>query len=332
MIARTVSLAHSQRISLEHDDLLRSERVTRSALTTITVPDAESHTPLTDEKFNTSRRGQRGRYCTTSLDCHLDLNERCVQRGTHSICDCREPFIRDPKTNSCELKRAVRIVMAFAKLSFSTELAKKSTPAYIRTRERVEKTMNSVISYSSVLSTGVHGIRAVNFSDTPNGLSSACYLFVRESLYRQLSLDALSLLLVKEMSVAVHELNNTHKSGDYDIEVIEIDTDVNPCEIEELNYCSNFAECGRTKSGGFYCQCRERYTDLSPHRTFTGEQCVIECPEAYCANDGHCHVDSKTSALYCTCNNWNVGARCQYSGVVVFSVLGVVVILLLLGE
>lgn len=267
------------------------------------------------------------RFCTTSTDCHLDLNERCVSQGTFSVCDCREPFLRDAATNSCEIKRAVRIGVKFCALSFTPELSKKNTPLYIRMKELAEKTIMSIVAYSPVLALGVSEARVSDFSD--GSLQATCYLFVRESLYRRGSMEALSLLLVKEISVAVHELNATKDASPaYDMVVTELDTAINPCALSELNYCSDEAVCVPSKYG-FACKCDERFTDTSPHPAFPGETCSIECPESYCQNGGHCHVGKRDAVLYCTCNNWNVGARCQYSGIVVFSVLGVVVVLLL---
>ncbi|KAI1287641.1 hypothetical protein HDE_09895 [Halotydeus destructor] len=289
-------------------------------------------------KSRTSRLKSTGdgkvRYCTSSADCHLDLNERCVLRTSRSVCQCREPFERNARTNSCDLKRAVKVSVDFVQLPYVAELSRKNTPAHIRTKELVESTLLAVFDNSDTLRNGVSQVRGSNFSAAPvsgGHLRTSFYLYIREPLYTQPSVDALALLLIKEISVSVHELNSSsNATANFDLQVSEMEADIDPCELAELNYCSPDATCTPDKDGGFRCECNDRFTDISPHPVYRGEQCTVECPESYCANGGHCHVDHKGVQFYCTCNNWNVGGRCQYSGIVVFSVLGLVVLLLLL--
>lgn len=321
--------------------------------------------------------GDDSRFCSSPLECHLDMNERCVRSPSGgSFCGCREPFYRNSKSGICELKQPVQLVLRFNSIPFMEEFGKKNTPEFIKARELMEIILFEVIKSSTVLSELIKDIKILKFSG--GSLQVTCLLLLvnpglkseeEHSSRARLRKDSLALLLVKEISVAAHDLNSTtrvpigssynnpetSKAGNgsqdnsssssssdnyspgitksFDFSITEIETNVNPCSFDDLNYCDERAKCvhfgAESFGGGFSCTCAESLTDHSPHPSYRGEICTIQCPENYCENNGHCHVDPVDSKLYCTCNNWNVGMRCQYSGIVVFSVLGVVMLLLL---
>ena len=223
-----------------------------------------------------------------------------------------------------------------------TEYLKKTTPGFIRMKELTESTLRNIVNTSSQLTECVKDIRVVSFQrpldETPSdgpSLEAEVLIYITNSLYQSIKSreNSLALVFVKEISVAVHELNTSRFSSnpEFDAAVTQIEGDVDPCQVDDLNYCSADSSCFMTTStdNRYACLCKDRFTDLSPHPRFPGEICSLECPDDYCSNDGYCHVDRTSNELYCTCNHWNVGSRCQYSGIVVFSVLGVIVLLLL---
>ena len=213
----------------------------------------------------------------------------------------------------------------FNSLEYSKDLSRKNSPSFLRTKEVIEMTLLEVFRSSSVLKNLIKDIKVMEFSS--GSLTASFLLLMADTSSAAKTKESLALLLVKEISVSIHELNTSRSSSAYNMVVTEIETDVNACQFDDLNYCSPDALCIKTREG-FACVCSDRHVDHSPHPSYLGEVCKVECPENYCENNGHCHID-KESRLYCTCNNWNVGLRCQYSGVVVFSVLGLVMILLL---
>ena len=280
--------------------------------------------------------------CSSNSDCHIDLNERCVQVSylPYMICGCGQAFVRNNVNGVCELKKGVRIVLRFNSLAFVSEYLKTTTPGFIRMRELTESTLLSIVNSSSQLTDCVKDIRIVSFQKPPDepsneaSLEAEALIYITNSLYQSIKSreNSLALVFVKEISVSIHELNNSRFSTnpEFDVVVTQIEADVDPCQVDDLNYCSPNSLCFFALNENRYsCSCKDRFTDLSPHPRFLGEVCSLECPDNYCSNDGHCHVDKVSSALYCTCNHWNVGSRCQYSGIIVFSVLGVIFLLLL---
>lgn len=281
--------------------------------------------------------------CLLNTDCHLDLNERCIQDQSipYTICGCGHAFVRNDINNVCELKRGIKLVIKFASLPFVHEYFRNNTPAFVRLKELAEVTLNTVIQSSQKLSECVKDVSVTSFrssmsGNNSNSVESETLIYITNSLYTSIKAreTSLALVFVKEISISVHDLNRTkfHTNPEFDLLVTEIEADIDPCHIPDLNYCSQESSvCLRhEKDNMFRCECRDRFTDQSPHPLFPGEVCSLECPDDYCSNDGHCHVDRRSSDLYCTCNHWNVGSRCQYDGIIVVSVLAVIVILLLL--
>jgi hypothetical protein len=289
------------------------------------------------------------------IDCHLDLNERCIQEPgmAYTTCGCGRAFVRRSGHESvCELKRGIRLLIRFASLSFVSELFRPATPSFIRMKELTQLTLRSVVHASDSLSQCVKDMRILSFKsssssscshslpDPRNCVEAETLVYITDSLFQQIVTreTSLALVFVKEISVSVHQLNRTNfsKSPQFDLTVMEIESDVDPCLLPDLNFCSptDSSLCLRSESSDsrtvFSCECKDRFSDLSPHPLFPGEVCRLQCPHDYCSNDGHCHVDRSSSHLYCTCNHWNVGSRCQYDGIVVVSVLAVIVLLLLL--
>ncbi|XP_076315018.1 uncharacterized protein LOC143227459 [Tachypleus tridentatus] len=105
---------------------------------------------------------------------------------------------------------------------------------------------------------------------------------------------------------------------------------INPCQYEELNYCSKNADClpDTSKAGGFRCVCREKYTDNSPDDDYPGEVCIAICPNNYCRNNGHCRVGSDDN-FYCSCAEWYVGERCEIPGLAIIGAVAAIAVVLL---
>lgn len=279
--------------------------------------------------------------CMSHADCHIDLNERCVHVAflPYMVCGCGQSFVRNTSNNVCELKRGIRLVFRFNSLPFAPEYYRTNTPGFIRMKELIETTLFIVINASTQLSQCVKDTRVISFrrphdDPTDSSLEAETLMFITNSLYQSIKSreKSLALVFVKELAVSIHAINASRydTSPEFDAIITEIEADINSCAMSDLNYCSTDASCMFfERENRFSCMCRDRFTDTSPHPRYQGEICSLECPEDYCSNDGHCHVDKLTASLYCTCNHWNVGARCQYSGIVVFSILGIVVILLL---
>lgn len=280
--------------------------------------------------------------CSSNADCHIDLNERCITSFLpYMTCGCGQAFTRNKQSNVCELKRGVRMVFRFDSLAFLPEYSKKTTPGFIRMKELTESTLGSLVNSSSQLTDCVKDIQVVSFQKGNDELTNEASLeaealiYITNSLYQAVKSrkKSLALVIVKEISVLVHQLNSSRfaTNPEFDVVATQIDADVDPCFVDDLNYCSPNSLCFFALNDNRYsCSCKDRFTDLSPHPRFPGEICSLECPDDYCSNDGYCHVDKAYSRLYCTCNHWNIGSRCQYSGIIVFSVLGVIVLLLLL--
>ncbi|RWS28117.1 serine-rich adhesin for platelets-like protein [Leptotrombidium deliense] len=277
------------------------------------------------------------RSCMSIADCHLDLNERCISNGSRSVCSCRHPFLKDRQTNSCEILEGVKIVVRFGSTSFSQDLKRKNSPQFIEMKDLTENILLLLFKRSQSLSDAVTGIRVDDFDE--GSLLVNAFVFIQTSVIkRRNNMKKLDLLFATEFTSVISKLNNSF--GNFgplinasDVSIVEVDIGVNPCDFSELNYCSGNAECIPNRghfNAAFLCKCRDGFTDTSPHPLHLGESCTVECPVSYCSNGGHCHISQEDNSLFCTCQQWNLGNRCQYSGIVVLIVFGVVVLLLML--
>lgn len=292
----------------------------------------------------TSDSERFGSSCASHRDCNSILNERCVD----STCQCGHFFSRLTSDDVCELKKLIRVTFKFDSIVFSPEYNLPNSPGSVHLRDKLETALTAVINANSVLNQSVIEIRVINFSRSNFGhgsfettstdrlsnlLEATCFMHIAGNIASRST--RLQTTFVSQIVIAINQLNASLYSSkpEYDMRIISLETQINPCEDDvNMNYCSTSASCiynGRDDS--YSCSCGTKYTDTSPNvESFPGEVCSLRCPDDYCSNDGYCHVDHDNSLLYCTCNHWNVGARCQYSGLVVFSVLGVIVLLLLL--
>lgn len=285
--------------------------------------------------------------CTVHTDCHIGLNERCFD----SICTCGPSFSRSKSSDICELKKIMKVVLKFDSVNFSPEYNLPNSPGAIKLREKLESALGELVKTNSILNASVIEIKVINFSKSsfargslepsslssninmPNILEAECIISIGGHVTSKS--ERLQTVFVSEIVVAINQLNSSKYTDnpEYDMRVISLETNINPCNGEfGSNYCSSSANCiYNEKELSYTCSCGNKYTDTSPNsQMYPGEVCSLRCPDDYCSNDGYCHVDFENSLLYCTCNHWNVGSRCQYSGLVVFSVLGVIVFLLLL--
>ncbi|RWS13647.1 serine-rich adhesin for platelets-like protein [Dinothrombium tinctorium] len=323
---------------------------TKSNKTTDTIPfiSMSSHKDVSINSSNISESNfenelllqpskQKPRICLRSSDCQLDLNERCVPNGSHRICSCAQPFRKNSETNVCEIISGVKIVARFGSTAYKADLNRVNSPTFIKMKNWAENALWSLIRQSSILSEGISEIKVIGFSK--GSLLVHALILIHSSLIRNRKrIKKLDLVLATEFSLVIDNFskqldNFGTQVNASDITIIDINTDVNPCELNELNYCSKNAICVQSNEHslnlGFQCKCKKGYADSSPHPSYLGESCSVECPQSYCSNDGHCHVDDE-NGLYCTCQDWNIGPRCQYSGVIVLSALAVIVALLML--
>ncbi|XP_015789455.1 uncharacterized protein LOC107366380 isoform X2 [Tetranychus urticae] len=318
--------------SVIHSSLTSTSSPIKSSVTSLfpTALGVESH----DENHSNYR------LCSSPYNCHLHLNERCVSSANFNVCQCVEPFHRTNHSEPCRIKKGALITVSFGNLIWSDDLANIYSPRFIETKDQTERSLRVIMDRSPLLASGIVSIGVLSFS--PGSVSAKAMVHVRNDLFT----NNFKVNLAREMTQAVADLSESASSMPSEllfrnVTIKAIQDDIDPCGIADLNYCSPNSVClpippqgaiaaNLLSEPGFRCQCKPGFTDLSPNPYYPGEVCRVECPLSYCENGGHCLVNALDSTLYCTCQDWNVGPRCQYSGILVFSVLGVVVILLML--
>ncbi len=272
------------------------------------------------------------RFCISSSDCNIGLNERCITHTKFSICGCKEPFFREIITQKCQIKKLIRLIFRISSLNYSNELNNTNSFEFIHTKHLIERAIWSLIINSTHLLTIVDNIKVIKFGPfvvmvdfyvkMANPTNSFHHRYMEYHFWYKL------MTIIKGINIS-H--TTTDKFNILDMQAIEIDNNINYCSIKDLNYCSENAICidKHNSEPKFYCKCKNGLTDLSPNANFSGEICAVKCDSEICGTGGFCQIRNGTH-LHCVCTNWSFGSRCQYSIHVILSVIALLVILMIL--
>lgn len=271
------------------------------------------------------------RFCLSSSDCYLELNERCILKEKYSICDCAKSFFRDEFTRRCQINKLIRTVF---KVTFSHDnksiSLNKNSHEFLQFRTKLDNNLWFYINYSNYLNLIIQKTEFVEFNPSNQSITLDFYLknrhiishnsFIENNFIQEIS---------SKLSQTLKTLIDDQVINFFNVE--EIFDDLDPCTIHSLNYCNENSYCTRIENSeiGFRCSCKNSFTDLSPHPQFIGEICQIQCTSDYCYNDGFCIINNAKS-LECKCFNWDFGNRCQFSGILVVSIAGLLLVMLII--
>ncbi|XP_013777871.1 uncharacterized protein LOC106462492, partial [Limulus polyphemus] len=266
------------------------------------------------------------RFCTSIQHCNASQKERCVSKGTHSVCECGSAFARNPETSVCQEKIPVMASLKFPNEEFITGLDNPTSVVHQRKKRDAEQTMWSVVQLSDSLQKLVAHVIIDGFSAGSVVLNIQMIL---AGLHEDMSPEELEKFVGQELEDVLSNKIHLLQGALLNLENAIL-LRINPCQYEELNYCSKNADClpDKSKAGGFQCVCREKYTDNSPDDDYPGEVCIAICPKDFCRNNGHCRVGSDDN-FYCSCAEWYVGWRCEIPGQAIIGGVAAIAVVLL---
>ena len=263
------------------------------------------------------------RYCISSTDCNIQLNERCITRTKYSFCGCKEPFFREKVSQKCQIKKLIRLLFEISS-NYSNNLINSNSIEFIQMKYSIERNIWSVIMNSSHLLTIVDSIKVIQLIDTKIVVDFYVKIADPSNDFHHKYIEYH--FWYRLMSI-IRGIDFKSNLNSFDLRAIEISENIDYCSVKELNYCSDYAVCVEDKSlyPKFECRCKPGLTDLSPNTQFKGEICALKCNTDFCGAGGLCEIRNETE-IHCICMNWNFGERCQYS----FNTLLCVVALLLI--
>lgn len=294
---------------------------------------------LSDDEEITNNTLRNLRFCVLSFDCDLLLNERCIQHEKFGLCGCQVGFYRHPQTKECLPKVIMRLVL---KLTWPSNLNTGNySSATLQNmhsfRQPIETIIKAFIPKSLWLQSIVGKVNLIGLRENNQIAVIDLYLhldstrtssstLIREAKYQTYTDLMKFIAIYNEINKRLVNFTTVYPTS---LELIDVTGDINLCEITDMNYCSKQAIC--THDTYFInCGCLEGFSDVSPlHVKYPGEICRIQCTDNYCHNGGYCHIVNDVQ-LYCSCQRWNVGNRCQFSSLVVISTFLVAVIIVLL--
>ena len=278
-------------------------------------------------------------FCLNDFNCQLNLNQRCVNNN----CKCIQPFFKQDESRECKLLKGSLIAFKYYELKYLNQLENVNSPQYIKFKYDIETSLRYIINTSHSLSSNIIHLQLINISNFPH--TSTFLVEVLIMIKEKLFSNNFKVDFTREMTKAILKLpanillsnensdyNPDLDSSYFNLSIVSIDFNINPCTIQDLNYCGENSICTQKANHmtGFECKCKPGYTDNSPNPSYSGEVCIMQCPVSYCQNNGHCLIDPNDLSLYCTCTNWNLGNRCQYTPLIVFTLFASIIILIML--
>ncbi|XP_067130788.1 uncharacterized protein [Centruroides vittatus] len=260
----------------------------------------------------------KDRHCSSTVQCDVQLNERCVNEEGMGACQCGKSFIRNVETRMCEAKIAFVGMLRCPEQPYFAELDNPTSNTFQTMIEAAEVTLKLILDNSEKLSVEEMQIRVVKFHR--GSLIIEWQLAIPESK-RNGSLEMMAVDFEDDFSHALQLVDDSPININ-NATFLNISSEVDPCENAELNHCSKNALCmPNNKSSGYECICKNNYTDVSPSPiNYSGEICEAICPEGYCKNNGKCHIVQNKPV--CKCQSLYMGIYCQISGLVLGSSCG----------
>ena len=252
------------------------------------------------------------KFCVTSIDCDIKLNERCIDRHKYSICGCKEPFFRENVSKKCQIKKLIRLLFKVSS-NHSNQLNSNSLEL-IQMKYSIERNIWSFILNSSHLLTIVDNIKVIELIDSKIVVDFYVKIANPSNNFHHKYIEYHFWYRLMSIIRGIHFDSNDNNLNSFDLRAIEIVDDIDYCSVKELNYCSESAIClDNNKSvTKFQCRCKSGLTDLSPNIDFKGEICALKCNSDICGVGGVCQIRNDTE-IHCICTDWKFGDRCQYS-------------------
>ncbi|XP_023226338.1 uncharacterized protein LOC111627030 [Centruroides sculpturatus] len=303
----TASVTDSDpKTSTSSEEIVTSETISSTALNVI-------------ENFTSSMLDDmKDRHCSSTVQCDVQLNERCVNEEGTGACQCGKSFIRNVETRMCEAKIAFVGMLLCPEQPYFSELDNPTSNTFQNMMKAAEITLKLILDNSEKLSVEEMQIRVVKFHR--GSLIIEWQLTIPESK-RNGSLEMMAVDFEDDFSHALQLVDDSPININ-NATFLNISSEVDPCENAELNHCSKNAVCVlNNKSNGYECICKNNYIDVSPSPiSYSGEICEAICPEGYCKNNGKCHVVQNKPV--CKCQSLYMGIYCQISGLVLGSSCG----------
>ena len=301
----------------EINRIIETDYITGTLLN-ITEPNA-NHSAIVSKTYDVRNHSER--YCISSNDCDIYLNERCVKRKKHSVCDCKEPFFRESSSQRCQIKKLIRLLF---RISSNQMKRLNNSIESIQLKHSIEAIIWSAIANSSHLISIVDDIKVIELKNVE--IVVDFYVKIADKSndfhHKYIEYNFWYRLMSSIRGIDYQSLSSLKS---FNMRAIEVVDNVNYCLVKELNYCSDFADCleDLNSERKFFCKCKPGLTDMSVNINYSGEVCALQCSIDLCGSGGVCDVRNQTE-IHCICKNWNFGDRCQYSLNALLAVISVI--------